>query len=184
MQITPMSIPEVILLQPNIFEDERGFFFESFNQQQFNTAIGKTIHFVQDNHSHSVKNVLRGLHYQVQRPQGKLIRALSGTVFDVAVDLRSQSSTFGQYVTTILSGDQHNQLWIPEGFAHGFIVLSETATIMYKTTTYWAPQFERCVAWNSPELNIPWPIQNTPIISKKDLQGFDFSFDRISQLES
>ncbi|MBP6917394.1 MAG: dTDP-4-dehydrorhamnose 3,5-epimerase [Legionellaceae bacterium] len=183
MQITLLSMPEVILLQPQVFEDERGFFFESFNQQQFNAAIGKTVKFVQDNHSYSVKNVLRGLHYQIQQPQGKLIRALSGTVFDVAVDMRPHSSTFGRYVTAILSGDKHNQLWIPEGFAHGFIVLSETANIMYKTTTYWAPQYERCIAWNSPVLNIPWPIQDTPILSKKDQQGIAFSYALNSQTE-
>lgn len=171
MQITPLSIPEVILLQPKVFEDERGFFFESFNQRKFNEAIGKAVHFVQDNHSYSVKNVLRGLHYQSQQPQGKLIRVLSGSIFDVAVDIRPRSSTFGQYVTAILSAGKHTQLWIPEGFAHGFIVLSEVANIVYKTTNYWAPQHERCLAWNCPALNIPWPVLDTPILSRKDQHG-------------
>ncbi|TKB26110.1 dTDP-4-dehydrorhamnose 3,5-epimerase [Desulfopila sp. IMCC35006] len=171
MKVTRLEIPEVCLLEPKVFGDERGFFFESFNQRQFNEAIGKEVIFVQDNHSRSVKNVLRGLHYQIQRPQGKLVRVVQGEVFDVAVDIRRSSPTFGQHVALELSAENKRMLWIPEGFAHGFMVLSDTAEFLYKTTDYWAPEFERCIAWNDPAIDIRWPIQSEPTLSTKDQQA-------------
>lgn len=172
MKATPTSIPEVLVLEPQVFGDERGFFFESFNQKAFNQATGLELSFVQDNHSRSAKNVLRGLHYQIQQPQGKLVRVVSGAVYDVAVDLRKSSPTFGQWAGVELSAENKRMLWVPPGFAHGFLVLSDYAEFLYKTTDYWAPAFERCVAWNDPELNIAWPIQDAqPLLSPKDAKG-------------
>jgi dTDP-4-dehydrorhamnose 3,5-epimerase len=154
-----------------VFGDDRGFFFESFNQAKFEAAIGRPVSFVQDNHSRSVKNVLRGLHYQIQQPQGKLVRVVQGEVFDVAVDLRKSSPTFGQWVGEILSAESKRQLWVPEGFAHGFVVLSDTAEFLYKTTDYYAPAHERSIAWNDPAIAIQWPIDGEPALSAKDQQG-------------
>jgi dTDP-4-dehydrorhamnose 3,5-epimerase len=171
MKATPLAIPDVVLLEPRVFGDDRGFFFESFNQRQFNEAIGQTVAFVQDNHSRSAKNVLRGLHYQIQQPQGKLVRVVMGEVFDVAVDIRKSSPTFGQWVGEILSAENKKQLWVPEGFAHGFVVLSDHAEFLYKTTDYWAPEFERSIAWNDPAIGIQWPIHGEPTLSAKDRQA-------------
>jgi len=171
MKATPLAIPDVVLIEPKVFGDERGFFFESFNQAQFDKAIGKSVQFVQDNHSRSVKNVLRGLHYQIQQPQGKLVRVVQGEVFDVAVDLRKSSPTFGQWVGEILSSDNKRQVWIPEGFAHGFVVMSETAEFLYKTTDYYAPANERCIVWNDPGIGISWPNDFQPQLSAKDQAG-------------
>lgn len=170
MKIIPTAIPQVLIIEPKVFGDERGFFFESFNQAAFELAVGKSVTFVQDNHSRSVKNVLRGLHYQIQQPQGKLVRVVQGEVFDVAVDIRKSSPTFGQWVGEILSADNKRQLWVPEGFAHGFVVLSETAEFLYKTTDYYAPEFERSIAWNDPNIAIEWPIRGIPTLSAKDQQ--------------
>lgn len=171
MNATPLAIPDVVLFEPKVFGDARGFFFESFNQAAFNAAVGKDVVFVQDNHSRSAKNVLRGLHYQIQQPQGKLVRVTEGEVFDVAVDLRKSSPTFGKWVGEILSAENKRQLWIPEGFGHGFLVLSESAEFLYKTTDYWAPQFERCVAWNDAAVGISWPSAAAPLLSAKDAAG-------------
>ena len=171
MKVTPLAIPDVVLIEPQVFGDERGFFFESFNQAKFEAAIGRQVNFVQDNHSRSVKNVLRGLHYQIQRPQGKLVRVLSGAVFDVAVDIRKSSPTFGQSVCVELTGSNHRQLWIPPGFAHGFLVVSDTADIVYKVTDYYDPHSERCIAWNDPDLAICWPKIPSPLLSAKDQAG-------------
>ena len=157
MKVAATAIPDMLLLEPTIYEDERGFFFESFNQKRFEDATGLNIRFVQDNHSRSVKRVLRGLHYQIRRPQGKLLRVTAGEVFDVAVDLRRSSSTFGKYVGTVLSAANKKQFWIPEGFAHGYLVLSDAAEVLYKTTDYYAPEHERCLIWNDPEVGIDWP---------------------------
>jgi dTDP-4-dehydrorhamnose 3,5-epimerase len=168
MNATPQSIPEVILFEPKVFGDERGFFFESFNQAQFEAAVGRSVPFVQDNHSKSSKGVLRGLHYQVQQAQGKLVRVVHGEVFDVAVDLRRSSPTFGRSVGVLISGDNKNQLWVPPGFAHGFVVLSDTAEFLYKTTNYYAPAHERSLLWNDPALGIQWPMQGAPTLSDKD----------------
>ena len=175
MKATPLAIPDVLLIEPKVFGDDRGFFFESFNQAKFEVAIGKTVQLVQDNHSRSVKNVLRGLHYQIQQPQGKLVRVVAGEVFDVAVDLRKSSKTFGHWVGEVLSAENKRQLWIPEGFAHGFVVLSETAEFLYKTTDYYAPAHERCILWNDATLRIDWPKGVQPILSAKDAQGKCFS---------
>lgn len=171
MKATPLAIRDVLLIEPAVFGDDRGFFFESFNRRQFAELIGRDVDFVQDNHSRSVKNVLRGLHYQVQQPQGKLVRVVQGEVFDVAVDVRKSSPTFGQWVGEILSADNKKQLWVPEGFAHGFVVLSDTAECLYKTTDYYAPAYERCLAWNDATLNILWPVSGPPALSAKDAQG-------------
>jgi len=171
MKATPLAIPDVILLEPKVFGDERGFFFESFNQAKFEAAIGRHVTFVQDNHSRSARNVLRGLHYQIRQPQGKLVRVVQGEVFDVAVDIRKSSPTFGQWVGEILSADNKRQMWVPEGFAHGFVVLSETAEFLYKTTDYYAPEHERCIAWNDPAIGIQWPLGGVPALSAKDQQG-------------
>jgi dTDP-4-dehydrorhamnose 3,5-epimerase len=171
MKATPLAIPDVFLIEPKVFGDDRGFFFESFNQAKFEAAIGRNVNFVQDNHSRSARNVLRGLHYQIRQPQGKLVRVVAGEVFDVAVDIRKSSPTFGQWVGEILSAENKRQLWIPEGFAHGFVVLSATAEFLYKTTDYYAPEHERCVAWNDPSLSIAWPIRGEPALSAKDAQG-------------
>jgi dTDP-4-dehydrorhamnose 3,5-epimerase len=171
MKATQLSISNVLLFEPTVFGDNRGFFFESFHQQRFNEAIGRTLSFVQDNHSKSAKGVLRGLHYQIQHPQGKLVRVVSGAVFDVAVDIRKSSPTFGKWVGEVLSGENKKQMWVPAGFAHGFIVLSESAEFLYKTTDYWYPEFERSIAWNDPTLNINWPIDGLPQLSVKDRQA-------------
>lgn len=171
MKATPLSIPDVVLFEPTVFGDERGFFFESFNQAKFEAAIGRQVSFVQDNHSRSVKNVLRGLHYQIQQPQGKLVRVVQGEVFDVAVDIRKSSPTFGQWAGAVLSAENKRQLWVPEGFAHGFVVTSDSAEFLYKTTDYWAPEFERSIAWNDAAIGIQWPIQGEPALSAKDQQG-------------
>ena len=175
MKVIPTSIAEVMIIEPKVFGDERGFFYESFNQKTFNETTGSHYQFVQDNHSRSSKGVLRGLHYQIEQPQGKLVRVVRGAVFDVAVDIRKSSPTFGQWVGVELSEDNHKQLWIPAGFAHGFLVLSDSADFLYKTTDYYAPQHERCIAWNDPEINIQWPLlQNeisSPRISEKDSKG-------------
>jgi dTDP-4-dehydrorhamnose 3,5-epimerase len=171
MKATPLAIPDVILLEPKVFGDDRGFFFESFNQAKIEAAIGRHVTFVQDNHSRSVKNVLRGLHYQILQPQGKLVRVVYGEVFDVAVDIRKSSPTFGQWVGEILSAENKRQMWVPEGFAHGFLVLSDTAECLYKTTGYFAIDHERVIAWNDSALNIDWLLTDTPILSTKDQCG-------------
>ena len=171
MNVIKTTIPDVIILEPNVFGDDRGFFYESFNQSNFEAGIGRKVTFVQDNHSKSIKNVLRGLHYQIDQPQGKLVRVVSGEVFDVAVDIRKSSPTFGRWVGEILSAKNKRQLWVPEGFAHGFLTLSETAEFLYKTTNYYSPQFERCIAWDDTSLKIDWPIQGEPNLSEKDSQG-------------
>lgn len=171
MKATPLAIPEVILFEPKVFGDERGFFYESFNQRQFEEAIGRSVQFVQDNHSRSVKGVLRGLHYQIQQPQGKLVRVVQGEVFDVAVDIRKTSPTFGHWVGAHLSAENKHQLWVPEGFAHGFVVLTETAEFLYKTTDYYAPAHERCIHWNDPQIGIQWPYSGLPVLSGKDSLG-------------
>lgn len=171
MKILPQALPEVLLLEPSVQTDARGFFFESFNQALFDAATGAQRHFVQDNHSRSAKGVLRGLHYQIQQRQGKLVRVCAGEIFDVAVDMRRASPTFGKWVAAVLSADNRRQLWIPEGFAHGFLALSEHADVLYKTTDYYAPQYERCVRWDDPDLGIPWPCEQAPLLSAKDLNG-------------
>ncbi len=166
--VTPTSLPEVLLLQPKVFGDARGFFFESFNARDFEAATGLKRDFVQDNHSRSVKGVLRGLHYQIQHPQGKLVRVTIGEAFDVAVDLRRSSPNFGKWIGVILSAENNTQLWIPEGFAHGFLVVSDSAELLYKTTDYWHPEHERSLLWNDPALGIDWPIDGEPVLSTKD----------------
>ncbi len=171
MNVTPTAIPEVLIIEPKVFGDARGFFFESFNQKAFNDATGLNLNFVQDNHSRSAKGVLRGLHYQIQQPQGKLVRVVRGAVFDVAVDIRKGSPTFGKWVGLDLSEDNHKQMWVPTGFAHGFLVLSDSADFLYKTTEYYAPEHERCIAWNDPEIGIQWPLTSEPSLSSKDQQG-------------
>lgn len=174
MKITPTAIPDVLVIEPKIFGDERGFFFESFNQAKFESFIGRQVNFVQDNHSKSVKNVLRGLHYQIQQPQGKLVRVVQGEVFDVVVDIRKSSPTFGKWVGEVLSADNKKQLWVPEGFAHGFVVLSASAEFLYKTTDYYAPEYERSIVWNDPVIGIQWPIQCEPSLSSKDKLALSF----------
>jgi len=171
MKITSTALPDVLLIEPKVFGDDRGFFFESFNLRVFQEATGLAPTFVQDNHSRSARNVLRGLHYQVKQPQGKLVRVVAGEVFDVAVDIRQGSPTFGLWVGDILSADNKKQLWIPPGFAHGFLVLSESAEFLYKTTDYWAPEHERCIRWDDPQLAIAWPLQGRPILAAKDAAG-------------
>ena len=171
MKATPLAIPDVILFEPKVFGDDRGCFFESFNQAKFEAAIGRQVTFVQDNHSRSLKNVLRGLHYQIQQPQGKLVRVVQGEVFDVAVDIRKSSPTFGQWVGEILSAANKRQMWVPEGFAHGFVVLSDTADCLYKTTGYYAPEHECSIAWNDPTIGIQWPLDGEPVLSVKDQRG-------------
>ena len=174
MKVTRLAIPDVVLIEPKVFGDARGFFFESFNQKAFNEATGTNHQFVQDNHSRSAKGVLRGLHYQIQQPQGKLVRVVRGAVFDVAVDIRKSSPTFGRWVGAELSEDNQHQLLVPPGFAHGFLVLSDMADFLYKTTDYYAPQYERSILWNDSDLNIDWPI-GEPILSNKDRQGLKFN---------
>jgi dTDP-4-dehydrorhamnose 3,5-epimerase len=171
MNVMRTAIPEVLILQPKVFGDDRGFFFESFNQRLFTEAVGREVSFVQDNHSRSAKGVLRGLHYQIQQPQGKLVRVVQGEVFDVAVDLRKSSPTFGKWVGERLSAENKKQLWVPVGFAHGFLVLSESAEFLYKTTDFYAPQHERCLNWSDPDLAIEWPLTGKPALSSKDAVG-------------
>ena len=172
MKITQTAIADLLVLEPKVFGDERGFFLESFNMQTFRAGTGLNVDFVQDNHSKSARHVLRGLHYQIQQPQGKLVRVVQGEVFDVAVDLRRHSSTFGRWVGLHLSADNKKQFWVPAGFAHGFVVLSETAEFLYKTTDYYSPQHERCIAWNDPEIGITWPeMRAEPLLSAKDQRG-------------
>ncbi len=170
-KVTPTAIPDLLILEPKVFGDSRGFFFESFNAKNFAQATGLNVSFAQDNHSRSSKGVLRGLHYQVQQTQGKLVHVTQGAVFDVAVDIRKSSPTFGRWVGCELSDSNHRQLWIPPGFAHGFMVLSESADFLYKTTDYYAPAHERCIAWNDPNIGINWPEGITPLLSAKDQQG-------------
>ncbi len=171
MKVTPTAIPDVLVIEPRVFGDERGFFYESFNARKFKELTGLEPIFVQDNHSRSAKNVLRGLHYQIRQPQGKLIRVVAGEVFDVAVDIRKGSPTFGRWVGQTLSAENTKQMWIPIGFAHGFLVLSDYAEFLYKTTDYWAPEHERCIAWNDPGLAIQWPLEGSPVLSAKDAIG-------------
>lgn len=175
MKAERLAVSGIIVLEPRVFGDDRGFFFESHNARVFDEIVGRRVTFVQDNHSRSAKNVLRGLHYQVRQPQAKLVRAIAGEIFDVAVDMRSSSPTFGKQVAVRLSADNKRQLWIPEGFAHGYLVLSEHAEVVYKTTDYWAPEHERCIAWNDPTLSIPWPLAGTPTLSARDSQGVAFA---------
>ncbi len=175
MKITATAIPDVLLIEPRVFGDERGFFLESFNQRAFNDATGLDMHFVQDNHSRSAQHVLRGLHYQVVQPQGKLVRVAAGEVFDVAVDIRPGSPTFGRWAGEVLSSSNKRQLWVPPGLAHGFMVLSESADVLYKATDYYAPEHERCIAWNDPTLAIEWPVMiGGPLLSGKDAKGLAF----------
>jgi dTDP-4-dehydrorhamnose 3,5-epimerase len=172
MTITPTKIPDVFIIEPKVFGDERGFFFESFNQKNFTEKTGITSEFVQDNHSRSVQGVLRGLHYQIQHTQGKLLRVIAGEIFDVAVDMRKSSPTFGEWVGCILSAENKRQFWVPPGFAHGFLVTSDIAEVLYKTTDYYAPNYERSLLWNDPDVGIDWPLNGiTPILSVKDQEG-------------
>ena len=172
MKVTPLTIPDVLLLEPKVLGDERGFFYESYNQQAFQQATGLDVQFVQDNHSRSARNVLRGLHYQLPpKAQGKLVRAVAGEVFDVAVDIRDNSPTFGKWVGEILSADNKRQMWIPPGFAHGFLVLSEYAEFLYKTTDYYAPECERGILWSDPDVAIAWPLKGEPVLSAKDVRS-------------
>jgi dTDP-4-dehydrorhamnose 3,5-epimerase len=175
MNIIATGIPEVLIIEPKVFGDERGFFFESYNQRQWEEKTGLMTRFVQDNHSRSAKGVLRGLHYQIRQPQGKLVRCVLGEVFDVAVDLRKKSPTFGKWVGALLSAENKLQMWVPEGFAHGFLVLSEAAEFLYKTTDYYAPEYERSIIWNDPELGIDWPLEGVPVLSGKDAEAPLFS---------
>ncbi|AMO98689.1 dTDP-4-dehydrorhamnose 3,5-epimerase [Collimonas arenae] len=171
MQVQTTHIPDVLIFEPKVFGDDRGFFYESFNERRFTELTGVSTNFVQDNHSKSARNVLRGLHYQIQQPQGKLVRVVAGEVFDVAVDIRKSSATFGQWVGVVLSAENKRQLWVPPGFAHGFVVTSESAEFLYKTTDYWAPEHERSILWNDPAIGIKWPIQGEPLLSGKDQIG-------------
>lgn len=174
MKTTFLDIPDLVLIEPRVYEDERGFFYESFNQAKFEHVIGRQVRFVQDNHSKSTKSVLRGLHYQIQQPQGKLVRVVHGEVYDVAVDIRKSSKTFGRWVGVRLSAKNKRQLWVPEGFAHGYLVLSEIAEFEYKVTDYYAPAYERTIIWNDSFLNIKWPVCEEPVLSDKDRQGSSF----------
>jgi len=174
MNIIPTKISDVLIIEPRVFEDQRGFFFESYNSKAFREKTGVEADFVQDNHSRSSSHVLRGLHYQIQQPQGKLVRVVAGAIFDVVVDLRKSSPTFGQWVGSLISAENKQQLWVPVGFAHGFCVLSDYAEVQYKTTDYYAPQHERCIIWNDPDLAIAWPLEQAPIVSAKDQAGTPF----------
>ncbi len=174
MNVVPTEIPEVLIIEPKVFEDDRGFFFESFNRRSFAEKTGVEADFVQDNHSRSSQNVLRGLHYQIQQPQGKLVRVVAGAVFDVAVDIRKSAPTFGKWVGCLLSAENKRLLWVPVGFAHGFLVVSQTAEVLYKTTDYYAPAHERCILWNDPDLAINWELTATPVLSAKDQAGQPF----------
>ncbi len=176
VKVRATALPEVKIIEPQVFGDERGFFFESFNAREFNQTVAADVQFVQDNHSHSVKHVLRGLHYQIRHPQGKLVRAIAGEIFDVAVDIRKSSPNFGKWVGVHLSAENKRQLWIPAGFAHGFLVLSETAEFLYKTTDYWYPEYERSILWNDPSIGIEWPLEKAPLpllplLAPKDQQA-------------
>ena len=175
MKVIPTAIPDVLILEPRVFGDARGFFFESHNRKAFAGATGLDLDFVQDNQSRSARNVLRGLHYQIRQPQGKLVRASSGAIFDVAVDLRKGSPTLGRWVGAELSSDNFRQMWVPAGFAHGFVVLSDSADVIYKTTDYYAPEYERCLRWDNPEIGIEWPKGLIPVLSAKDQLGFPFA---------
>ena len=174
MQVIATKIPDILIIEPKVFGDDRGFFYESFNKKSFVEATGVNAEFVQDNHSKSSKGVLRGLHYQIKQPQGKLVRVSYGEVFDVVVDLRKSSATFGQWEGVILSAENKRQLWIPPGFAHGFFVLSDTAEFLYKTTDYYAPKYERCIRWDDDDLSIDWQCGNAPLVSEKDAHGTAF----------
>ena len=174
MNVFSTEIPDVFLIEPRVFGDDRGFFFESFNAKVFAEKIGSTMTFVQDNHSRSLQNVLRGLHYQIEHPQGKLVRALAGSIFDVAIDIRQSSPSFGRWVGYELSAENRHQLWIPAGLAHGFVVRSEFAEVAYKTTDYYAPQSERCILWDDPDIAIDWQLTTAPILSAKDQAGVRF----------
>jgi len=171
MKVTPTAIPEVLVLEPQVFGDERGFFYESFNGRRFEQTTGVNATFVQDNHSKSAKNVLRGLHYQIRQPQGKLVRVVTGAIYDVVVDMRRSSPFFGRWVGVELTAENRRQIWVPPGFAHGFVVTSDSAECLYKTTDYWAPEFERTLLWSDPELAIDWPLTGPPMVSGKDAQG-------------
>ena len=171
MKVVPTALPDVLIIEPQVFGDERGFFFESFNERKFRELTGVTLPFVQDNHSKSAKGVLRGLHYQVQQAQGKLVRVVSGAVYDVAVDLRRSSPHFGKWVGVELSGENKRQLWVPPGFGHGFVVTTDSAEFLYKTTYYYAPEYERAILWNDPALGIDWPLEGEPQLSGKDKAG-------------
>ena len=175
MQVVKTAIPDVLIVEPKVFGDDRGFFFESYNQQTFQKLTGVKADFVQDNHSKSAANVLRGLHYQIKQPQGKLVRVTAGEVFDVAVDIRRQSATFGKWVGVLLSSENKRQLWVPPGFAHGFVVLKDNTEFLYKTTDYYAPQHERCICWDDPAIGVEWPIAQAPILSGKDQLGVALS---------
>ena len=174
MKVIPTEIPDVLIIEPQVYGDDRGFFLESFNQKDFREKTGVNTTFVQDNHSMSLKNVLRGLHYQIPNPQGKLVRVVNGSVFDVAVDARKSSPTFGQWVSCVLSAENKRIFWVPEGFAHGFLVLSERAEFLYKTTNYYYPQYEKTILWNDADLGIDWPLEIPPILSPKDQAGQPF----------
>ena len=171
MNVIRTAIPDLLIMEPKVFGDDRGFFFESYNRRRFAELTGRDVDFVQDNHSRSVRNVLRGLHYQIRHPQGKLVRVTQGAVLDIAVDIRRNSPTFGQHVALELSADNKRILWIPEGYAHGFVVISDTAEFLYKTTDYWYPEHERCIRWDDQALAIDWRLQSAPAISAKDAQG-------------
>ncbi len=171
MNILPTEIPDVLIIEPRVFQDDRGFFLESYNSKVFAEKLGITTPFVQDNHSRSSQNVLRGLHYQIEHAQGKLVRAVVGSILDVAVDIRKQSPTFGQWVSCVLSAENKRMFWVPAGFAHGFLVISEAAEVLYKATDYYAPQHERCIIWNDPDLAIDWALTAEPILSPKDQAG-------------
>lgn len=182
MKISPTAIPDVLVLEPRVFKDARGFFFESFNAAVFRDATGLDVEFVQDNHSRSDRGVLRGLHFQIEQPQGKLVRVTAGAIFDVAVDLRSGSATFGRWVGVELSADNFRQIWVPPGFAHGFLVLSASADVLYKTTDYYAPAHERCLRWDDPQVGVAWPLQGgRPVLSAKDLAGV--SLDQVERFQ-
>jgi dTDP-4-dehydrorhamnose 3,5-epimerase len=173
MQIIPTTLPEVLVFEPKVFGDTRGFFFESFNARAFEQAIGRAVTFVQDNHSRSARNVVRGIHYQIKQPQGKLVRVIAGEVLDVAVDLRRSSPHFGRWTAVTLSADNRRIAWVPEGFGHGFVVRSESADFLYKTTDYWAPEHERTIRWDDPEIGIDWGV-SAPVLSQKDAVGARF----------
>lgn len=175
LTIVPTALPDVLIVEPKVFGDDRGFFYESFNARMFAEATGIEKDFVQDNHSRSVRGVLRGLHYQIRQPQGKLVRVVAGEVFDVAVDMRRSSATFGNWVGVRLSAENKRQLWIPEGFAHGFLVTSDSAEFLYKTTDYYSPESERSVIWNDPDIGIQWPLESAPVLAKKDQAGTPFA---------
>lgn len=174
MKVLTTSIPSVLIIEPKVFSDDRGFFFESFNQKKWQEVTGVSEYFVQDNYSRSAKNVLRGLHYQIKHPQGKLVRVTVGQVFDVAVDIRKSSPTFGNWVGVHLTAENKRQLWVPTGFAHGFLVLSDVAEVLYKTSDYWMPEYEQSIAWNDPDLAVEWPVVGVPILARKDAEGKAF----------